>query len=81
MEISKLLQQKTFTKSDTYEMRDLGDEMYQHFKKWDKKIGRKIFPIFSSQRFTHRAIRDAWKEYQNHLDKPFEYFMGILQKK
>jgi len=67
---------------DTYEMKELGKEMYEHF---GKGSGRKIFPLFSSPTFTHLAIKDAWRDYlkwSNEKGKnSFEYFMGCLIKK
>lgn len=69
---------------DVEEMREfeyqcLGDEMYKHF---GKGTGNKIYPLFSSFRYTHRMIRDTWNEYlKHHSGKPLEYFLKMLNNR
>ena len=75
IDINKYL--NSFQVKETFEYKELGDEMYRHF---GKGSGRKIFPLFSMNKYPHNAIRDAWKAYLETGKKDFNYFMGVLNK-
>lgn len=61
---------------EVFEYQVIGKEMYEHFGKHE---ARRIFPLFSSAKYTHRLIIDTWLEYQKQgLRKPFPYFIGML---
>lgn len=76
--ILELLKQRESVddRSHDYEYQELGDEMYRHF---GKGSGRKVYPLFSSFKYTHRQLRDAWETYKKTGKHSFDYFMGVLK--
>lgn len=61
-----------------FEFQLLGVEMESHFGKQFKK---NIWPLFHKKEYPLWVIKEAWKEYGKHKDKPFRYFMAILINK
>ena len=59
------------------ESTELAREIYNHF---GKESGRKVYPLFSNPRYTHRQIKDAWKAFKNTGQTDWKYFCGILNR-
>ena len=81
--ISNILKGRTFQKQSPqdkieFEFQEIGVDMEKHF---GKEYKSKIWSIFHKVEYPIGTIRDSWTAYQSHKDKPFKYFMAILNNK